>query len=124
LNKIVAILTFIGIFLQTFSTLVIVADYCANKDYIAKNLCENRDKPKMHCNGKCYLAKKLLKESKEQGSKSPNDKKERQIVDLFFVQASLPTTLFASAIVKDKSGRYMAFMPVPVHPSIFHPPTA
>jgi len=29
--------------------------YYANYDYIATELCENKDKPYLECNGKCYL---------------------------------------------------------------------
>ena len=29
--------------------------YYANYDYIVTELCENRDKPYMQCNGQCYL---------------------------------------------------------------------
>ncbi|NKI27053.1 hypothetical protein HCG49_10810 [Arenibacter sp. 6A1] len=40
-----------------------VAEYAINYDYIVENLCENRDKPLLNCDGKCYLAKQLAKES-------------------------------------------------------------
>lgn len=33
--------------------------YEINKEYIANNLCENRNKPEMHCNGKCHLRKQI-----------------------------------------------------------------
>jgi hypothetical protein len=36
-------------------------EYEINKKYIAEVLCENKDKPMMHCNGKCYLKKQLKK---------------------------------------------------------------
>jgi hypothetical protein len=29
--------------------------YYANYDYIVTELCENRDKPYLECNGRCYL---------------------------------------------------------------------
>lgn len=32
-----------------------ILDYLINYDYIVKQLCENRDKPVLACNGKCYL---------------------------------------------------------------------
>ena len=32
-----------------------VLDYLINYDYIVEALCENRDKPILTCNGKCYL---------------------------------------------------------------------
>lgn len=34
-------------------------EYNLNKEYIASVLCENRNKPELACNGKCYLNKKL-----------------------------------------------------------------
>lgn len=45
--------------LPTVSPLGILAYYNLNKDYIARVLCENRDKPQLHCDGKCYLARRL-----------------------------------------------------------------
>ena len=34
-------------------------EYYANYDYIATVLCENRDRPYLECNGKCYLQKQI-----------------------------------------------------------------
>ena len=48
-----------------------------NQDYIAKNLCENRAKPKMHCNGKCQLMKKLKQADKEEQKQLPQTLKEK-----------------------------------------------
>ena len=36
-----------------------IIDYYANYDYIATVLCENKDKPYLECDGKCYLKKQL-----------------------------------------------------------------
>jgi len=44
-------------------------EYAINKDYIVKNLCENRKKPKLNCNGKCHLMKQL----KKAGAENPTD---------------------------------------------------
>lgn len=41
--------------------LVPIIEYYANYDYIANVLCENRDRPFLECNGKCYLEKQLKK---------------------------------------------------------------
>jgi hypothetical protein len=35
--------------------------YVSNKAYVAKELCVNKTRPQMHCNGKCHLAKQLQK---------------------------------------------------------------
>lgn len=47
--------------LQCLAPLGVIAYYLANHDYIAKQLCENRNKPAMKCDGKCYLKKQLRK---------------------------------------------------------------
>src|SRR6056297_976397 len=45
-----------------------VMEYVVNYDYIANVLCENKDKPQLQCNGKCYLAKQLAKETEDDGN--------------------------------------------------------
>lgn len=37
----------------------LVANYWINYQYYSKVLCENKDKPMLHCNGKCALGKEL-----------------------------------------------------------------
>lgn len=39
-----------------------VLDYLINYDYIVSELCENRDKPILTCNGKCYLGDQITKQ--------------------------------------------------------------
>jgi len=58
---------FLGIFfyllylLAMVKPLVPIIEYYANYDYIVTELCENKDKPYLECNGKCYLEKQLKK---------------------------------------------------------------
>lgn len=54
---------------HTFSQAVIVVDYLINTEVITKVFCINKAKPKMHCNGRCYLAKQL---KKDEDKKSKN----------------------------------------------------
>jgi len=59
------ILLLLSFFAQTFNQAFIVFGFYANQSYIASNLCENRYRPMLHCNGKCLLAKKLKQEEKK-----------------------------------------------------------
>ena len=70
-------------FLQSFSRFVIEADYFINIAYIVKNMCVNTEKPQMHCNGKCYLSKKM-KEQAKQEQQVPLAKKVKFDTDLFY----------------------------------------
>ena len=61
----------IALSFQCFIKLGIIGYYNLNITYIIKELCENKSKPELKCNGKCYLKKKMTeadkseKESKE-----------------------------------------------------------
>ena len=39
-----------------------VLEYMINYNYIVNELCENRDKPVLACNGKCYLGNQIEKQ--------------------------------------------------------------
>jgi hypothetical protein len=47
-------------------------DFQLRKDYIAKVLCINKDRPELHCDGTCYLAKKVkaLEERENQSQRN------------------------------------------------------
>lgn len=61
---------------------MILAHYEINKEYIAKNICENKEKPRSTCNGKCHLAKELNKQDKKENS-APVSQKEKFEVQYF-----------------------------------------
>jgi len=66
--KLTAVLLIIAIIGSSFSRFFIYAGYQLNKNYIAAKLCENRNKPWLHCNGKCYLMKKLKQAEEKQNA--------------------------------------------------------
>lgn len=59
-----------------------VIDYLINKNYIAKNLCVNRDKPKSCCKGKCFMVKQLQKTNKNSENDTKNTNKRIQLKEL------------------------------------------
>jgi hypothetical protein len=62
LKRSTALILLLAFFAMTFSRTIIVTSFWAKQDYIAKILCENRNRPVMKCGGSCYLSKKLKKE--------------------------------------------------------------
>ncbi|WP_072359653.1 hypothetical protein [Chitinophaga sancti] len=69
----IALLT--GLLLQNCSQYLISLEYKLNQNYIASVLCVNRDKPDMHCNGKCYLKKQLERDQQQQNNGSAGKEK-------------------------------------------------
>jgi len=62
---------FLLIISQSFKNWFFIVQYDLNKNYISKVLCENRDKPKMHCNGKCILMKRMAAAEENQPGPAP-----------------------------------------------------
>ena len=61
------------------SSLFVWAGFEMNKNYIATELCINKSRPELHCNGKCYLLKKLKQaQEKEQKQEKENSKMQVQ----------------------------------------------
>ncbi|HZX59358.1 MAG TPA: hypothetical protein VFE54_11555, partial [Mucilaginibacter sp.] len=72
-KQITAWLLIFSVLTVNYSRLFVYAGFKLNRSYIAANLCENRNKPLMHCNGKCYLMKKLKQaEEKEKSTEREN----------------------------------------------------
>lgn len=123
-NHIVCFVLVSVFLLQSLSKTIVVADYQINKEYIAKVLCVNKSKPKMHCNGKCHLKKELNKaEKKDQSPANPlNEKNEIQL----FSQSNSTVALFSSVIVTTSNliSDYSFHLSDKHLDSIFHPPQA
>ena len=105
---------------QAFSGNIIIANYYTNNIAFAKQ-CINKDKPQLHCNGKCQLQKKLNQED-NRDKQAPDKKNETHIEVLssktFFAQLNL---LFSSYVKKQY---VLAVIDFPVDQSFqfFHPP--
>ena len=69
-----------------------VLDYAVNYDYISKVLCINKDKPQIHCNGKCYVGKELAKNESQNDSKTKNSV--QKVLDFYVPEADFCTTSF------------------------------
>lgn len=76
MKKAVSILLIMLVIAQCSIKLGIVAYYQINKGFITANFCINKAKPKLQCNGKCYLAKKLKKAQE-------NEEKQASLVNSF-----------------------------------------
>lgn len=107
-----------------FSRYVVTAAFYINQSYIAQNLCENRDKPQLQCNGHCQLSKKLKDEQRKE-QENPERKAESKS-EIFYPAHAAANHIAAAFKVVDKN--YILpisiGMPVDQAQSVFHPPAA
>jgi hypothetical protein len=120
LRQIPIILLFVGALGQTFSQCLIFLDYQLNKNYIAANLCENKDKPGMKCEGKCYLCKRL-KNEESKDKENPERRAENKFESISFQWGFALTHPVPKLITL----RYLSFQESVYNSfalSFFHPP--
>lgn len=102
-----------------------VVEYVVNYEYISKVLCVNKDKPKMHCNGKCHLMKELAKASENEKPISSDKKITSQEFEVLFLEEiksfEIAPIYFYNKqkITSNYSNLYFYLNST----SVFHPPT-
>jgi len=111
------------ILVLTIRPVLPLIDYAVNYEYISEKLCENKDKPQLLCNGKCYLVKEMAKTS-ENTPKQSNLKISSGFTDAFVADQifkfDFSTEYFTE---KDKpSPFYKSFYHFLVGSDVFHPP--
>ncbi|EDM36804.1 hypothetical protein PBAL39_18059 [Pedobacter sp. BAL39] len=118
-NKPVAIVILLSLLTVNFASLFVFAGFELNKQYIADRLCVNKNKPELHCNGKCYLMKKLrMAQDKEQ--KQERQSQKTQIQDALVI---MPLKFeHYSATVMVLHIPFSTGVPNAIRIAIFHPP--
>jgi hypothetical protein len=85
LKRTISICLLLALISSNFSRFFIYAGFELNHKYIAENLCVNRSRPWMHCDGKCYFMRKI-KESQD------NEKKQERADQKNNYQEGLPVS--------------------------------
>jgi hypothetical protein len=71
--KFISLVLIMALSFQCLIKIGLISYYSINIEYIIAELCENKDKPELKCNGKCYLKKKM----------GEADKAEKQTAGIF-----------------------------------------
>ena len=123
MQKAVAYILLFAVLLPSISPWGTLLYYQANKGYIARVLCENRDKPQLHCDGKCYLAKKLKAQQDKQDKETTERVQNMPTMQLFCIDyltfCFLPVTKMVDQLTR--FGYQVVGYSAPL-PSIFQPP--
>jgi hypothetical protein len=83
LKRLISVILLVALIGSSFSRFFVYAGFELNRQYIASNLCVNKSRPWMHCNGRCFLMKKV-KEAED------NEKKQERTSQQTRYQDALP----------------------------------
>ena len=102
-------------------------DFEIRRDYIVANLCENRDRPIMNCNGKCYLAKRiaaLAEQEKRQAEQNYMSRLLDHVMDQQIYYSFVPETISYKIFTNPVFTYSSPFTARVAVDDIFHPPLA
>ncbi len=124
MRRILAIVLLIAISAPFLVKSGLIFHFKLNQNTIIANHCENKAKPKLECNGKCYLKKQLSE--LEPSNEIP--KSIQRILELeipFFVAPNQNGTFSMLDIVKERTYLENLIYSVPcfeIQKGVFHPP--
>ena len=101
------------------SEAVIFISFKINQDFIAKNLCVEKDVENSNCKGCCQLKKKL-EDQKEKKEQLPPTQNSKLNIDLFAQEENLNQLFFQTT--KKNKHHIMFFFRNFYSSGIFHPP--
>jgi hypothetical protein len=107
---------------QTFRGGVVVLDYYTNKAAFEKK-CVNKAKPKMHCNGKCQMMKKLQEEERKD-QQVPERKFENKMEVLYCISVFSNSATLFSVIAPKTIVIVQNCLIKDISYAFFHPPQA
>jgi len=101
-----------------------MATFFANQDYIAANLCVNKDHPEMHCNGQCQLDKKLNEDNKQNQPNSSDKRISFEATVFLFNEANPIAHLAPNTTATPQNGIPVLFTEQAYYAKPIHPPAA
>jgi len=97
LKSLTALCLLIALISSNFSRLFISAAFNINRSYIVENLCINKGKPWLHCDGKCYFMQKIRQaeqnEKKQQNTNQKSRYQESSPVVQIYLRTLFPQNL-------------------------------
>ncbi|PQA56744.1 hypothetical protein C5O19_15485 [Siphonobacter curvatus] len=109
---------------RTLVVPMVFLDFSLRQEYIKTYLCENRSRPELHCDGTCYLAKKL-KATQESEEKQASQRFLSQLLEMPAELSELAISFKPSAYVlwqAVSAPAYACFFPSSLPTGIFRPP--
>ncbi len=120
--QLISLFLILSFFTHQLGKAIILTDYYTNTSKYAKN-CINKSKPKMNCNGKCQMMKKIQEEEKKEkqdAEKKDENKKDTPTTLVTYEKSTIKITFqLSNKIIK---GSTSDSSPINRSYSIFHPP--
>jgi len=119
--RITAAFLLFSVVLQVFGQGLLVVQFYANRNFVARNLCINRSRPRLKCDGLCQLSKKLKEDSRKEES-NPGGRYEGKLEFSSFLLNNHEYH-YTPGQLENEFLVITASLPTRPSSSFFHPPT-
>jgi hypothetical protein len=119
-KQITTIFILMCLLVQTFNRAIVVSSYYVNTNSYVKN-CINKAKPKLHCNGKCQMMKKLKEEEKKDSDNTTKKSYQDEVLSSKSFYSSISIHSFST---KSFQTPINTGFPIDQSSVFFHPPCA
>jgi hypothetical protein len=106
-KRIMAIGLLFALISSNFSRFFAYAGFELNQRYISQNLCVNKARPWMNCNGKCYFMKKIKQAEDNEKKQAQKDQLNRLEIPIF--GDTYRITFTSPLVLETSSGLYPAY---------------
>jgi hypothetical protein len=122
LKKLLSIIAALAFFFPQILSVLILAEFSINRDFIAKELCIQKEIPDNCCRGKCQLNDNLEKAGEKQNKGLPTVTVKFEI-NHFIPERESPAIKKDISLKAGKSFSKITTSTLPgVKPGVFHPP--
>lgn len=83
LKRLTAFCLLVALISSNFSRFFACSAFEANQKYIAKNLCINKSRPWLHCNGHCYFMQKIKQAEENEKKEAAKDNLNKLEISFF-----------------------------------------
>jgi len=118
MRRFIVFFLIINILATNFLWVIVFAGFQVNKEFIVRTSCVNRNRPWLHCNGKCALKKKLLEAEK----KERQQENQSRPIDIICNQKFTLEELFTYYFCISNYTELIVAAPFSHYYSIFNPP--
>lgn len=103
-NKLIAFSLILAFSWKLVAMVYVQVDFIVNQQEITAKLCENKEKPKLQCNGKCHLKKQLAKidNSEKKEDKKQHSNQSFKVEELFFNSLDNSVSSYFNYEIKSK----------------------
>ncbi len=119
MKYLISVILVCSIFSFQFSELLVLVSFKINQDYIAKNLCVEKDVEGSTCKGCCQLKNKM-NEQEEQKKELPPQQNEKQNIDFCVQTAELTCGLYPNS--ENLRFKFLSKYSFLKALKVFHPP--